>query len=64
MDSKDLALLVLVQQAFEGVGNLSNSTDSNTVCYSVTKIKDLLNVIIPHFNKYPLRSAKSIDYLL
>jgi hypothetical protein len=32
--------------------------------FEVTKLNDLVNIIIPHFDKYPLQSAKSIDYLL
>jgi hypothetical protein len=30
--------------------------------YSVTDIKDLTNIIIPHFNKYPLLSQKAADF--
>ena len=32
--------------------------------YRVSKLKDIVNVIIPHFNKYPLQSAKLIDFNL
>ena len=35
------------------------------VCYwSVRNSKDLLNVIIPHFDQYPLQTCKGADYLL
>lgn len=34
------------------------------VYYQVRDIESIQNVIIPHFEKYPLRSAKSIDFLL
>ena len=30
--------------------------------FSVVNIKDIIHTIIPHFDKYPLQSAKSIDY--
>jgi hypothetical protein len=32
--------------------------------YRIAKIDDLLNIIIPHFDKYPLQSSKLIDYNL
>jgi len=34
------------------------------VVYSVQSIKDILNVIIPHFDNYPLITQKKADYLL
>jgi hypothetical protein len=30
--------------------------------FRVSNINDIINIIIPHFNKYPLQSAKSIDF--
>ena len=30
--------------------------------YKVSSIKDILNVIIPHFNKYPLVTQKRADF--
>jgi len=32
--------------------------------YSVNSVKDIINVIIPHFDKYPLLTQKRADYLL
>jgi hypothetical protein len=64
MNSKDLALLVLVQRFFKDIGSFSHNTKTNTVNYSITKLSDLVNIVIPHFNNYPLRSAKSIDFQL
>jgi hypothetical protein len=32
--------------------------------YNVQSIKDLTNVIIPHFTKYPLQSQKQADFIL
>ena len=37
---------------------------SATAVYSVQSIKDLTNVIIPHFMKYPLLTPKRADFLL
>lgn len=64
MNSKDLALLVLVQRFFKGLGSLSHSKQTNTVTYSITKLSDFVKIVIPHFNSYPLRSAKSLDFQL
>jgi len=33
------------------------------VIYSVVGFNDLINIIIPHFDKYPLFSSKRLDYL-
>nr|UYR50840.1 hypothetical protein [Morchella crassipes] len=43
--------------AFFGVGNIQINKDGS-ITYSVTSIKDLTNVIIPHFCKYPLLTQK------
>ena len=64
LHSKDLPLLLEIQSFFNGVGIINKESNRNMVNYRVTKIDDIVNVIIPHFDKYPLQSAKSIDYLL
>jgi len=63
LHNKDTKLLKEFQAFFfNGVGSIVSRKDS--VVYHVTKLDDLVNVIIPHFNKYNLQSAKSIDFLL
>ena len=64
MHYKDSDLLVLVQQFFKGVGFFTTDVKANTVNYSVTKLSDLINIIIPHFDNYPLQSAKKLDFEL
>jgi hypothetical protein len=32
--------------------------------YTVSKLEDLCNIIIPHFKSYPLLTKKHIDYIL
>ena len=60
---KDEILLRRIQSYFVGVGKwVSRSSDS--VVYTVNSIKDIINVIIPHFDKYPLLTKKPADYLL
>lgn len=54
-----LNTLKLIKQFF-GVGNIYYN--GNKIAYRVTKKRDLLDVIIPHFAKYPLISFKHIAY--
>ena len=63
MSGVDKDLLYEVQSFF-GVGTLRINKKTNSVNYSVSSVKDLKSVIIPHFIKYPLRSAKSVDFKL
>lgn len=37
---------------------------NNTCTYRVDKLKDIFEVIIPHFDKYPLATQKLADYML
>jgi hypothetical protein len=36
----------------------------DTCTYRVDKLKDIFEVIIPHFDKYPLATQKLADYML
>lgn len=45
------------------MGQIGIVSTRKSAYFEVSKLKDLLN-IIAHFDKYPLQSAKSIDYLL
>jgi hypothetical protein len=51
-------------QSFFGLGNIKRDIKNNKVTYSVPSIKDLTNVIIPHFLNYPLLTQKRSDFLL
>src|SRR5690606_38513982 len=59
---KDLPILKEIQQYFGGIGSISIVSTRNEVNFSVQDIKSITDVIIPHFDKYPLESAKKIDY--
>ena len=50
--------------AFFGVGYINENENLNKIIYSVQSHRDLTNVIIPHFDKYPLITQKKADYLL
>lgn len=56
---KDLPLIKLIQKTLGIVRN----NNANTVLFRVSDIKEL-QVIIDHFKKYPLISAKYSDFLL
>ncbi len=57
---KDKELLDSIQ-AFFGVGRVTGSVSAD---YRVERISDLVEVIIPHLDKYPLISKKKADYEL
>ena len=58
LNKKDKAILENIQSWF-GVGRIYNS--GTKVYYKVESFKNL-QVIIDHFNKYPLVTAKELDY--
>ena len=60
--SWDKPLLDKLQSTFK-VGTI-NKAGNNAYLYRVTSPKDLLDVIIPFFDKYPLLTQKKSDFLL
>jgi len=59
---RDLPLLLKIQQFFRGIGSVSISGD--LAFYSVSSVKDLVNIIVPHFLNYPLLTQKGADFIL
>ena len=51
---KDLSLLLQIQSFFYGVGVITKKSIAESVIYSVQSLKELNDVIVPHFDKYPL----------
>lgn len=64
LHNKDLYLIERIQAYFKGVGGIRVNKKDLSVNYSVTSLKDLIDVIIPHFDAYPLLTQKNADYLL
>jgi hypothetical protein len=60
MHKRDKALLEKIKAHF-GVGKIYPQ-GKNAYQYRVTSIKDLINVLVPHFIKYPLLSQKRADF--
>ena len=63
LHKKDMALMGLIKSYFGGRGNISKEY-KNIIKYEITSIQDLINVIIPHFEKFPLKTQKKADYIL
>lgn len=62
LHKKDLELLKLIQFYFDGAGNI---VDHKGICsYTFYSLDEICNILIPHFDKYPLISQKLADYLL
>lgn len=62
LHKKDLALLEAIRAYFNGIGNLFVERE-NSVKFAVNSREDL-QVIIDHFERYPLITQKRADYLL
>lgn len=62
-DQKHKDLILEIQKKFGGVGQWYLGKTDKTIRYQVTNLSDLLNVIIPFFMKYQLRSGKLISFL-
>lgn len=62
LHAKDLLLLEKIQ-AFFGVGKIAIG-NNNVVFYYVSSVQELTDVIIPHFERFPLITKKKADYLL
>ena len=63
LHGKDVALLQKINSFF-GVGNITIRKRDNQVVYSVKSLKELHNVIVPHFINYPLLTQKWVDFEL
>jgi hypothetical protein len=51
-------------QSVWGVGTITDSNTSNSVLYRVSDLSSLNNIIIPHFEKFPLITKKWADFKL
>nr|YP_009741034.1 hypothetical protein [Fusarium pseudograminearum]YP_009741095.1 hypothetical protein [Fusarium cerealis]QID41618.1 hypothetical protein [Fusarium pseudograminearum]QID41683.1 hypothetical protein [Fusarium pseudograminearum]QID41748.1 hypothetical protein [Fusarium pseudograminearum]QID41813.1 hypothetical protein [Fusarium pseudograminearum]QID41874.1 hypothetical protein [Fusarium cerealis] len=67
MHERDRDLMTQIQKFFGGIGYISNPNKNTTVEFRVSTMNDLVNVIIPHFDKElapPLLTKKYSDYVL
>lgn len=63
LHEKDINILYDINSFFK-VGSVYHTPSRSRCVYRVTKIEELINVIIPHFTKYSLCSKKGIDFIL
>jgi LAGLIDADG endonuclease len=59
---KEISTLYMIQSFFGGIGNLTINTKKNSARFTVVNFNNLLEIILPHFENYPLQSAKKIDF--
>jgi LAGLIDADG endonuclease len=55
-------VLDLMQKHFD-CGHIRRDWSDRTLKYEVRKLDDLVKKVIPHFKKFPLKSAKQKDFL-
>jgi len=61
LHKRDLVLLNHINNFF-GVGTITN--DGTYIVYAVKTVKNLIEIIIPHFNSFPLLTKKYADFEL
>jgi len=61
LDSKDLKTLNELKDFF-GVGTVSTRKNKNVVSFTINKLNDLVEVVIPHFSKFQLQTQKNFDF--
>ncbi|MCH7597938.1 LAGLIDADG family homing endonuclease [Patescibacteria group bacterium] len=59
--NRDRAQQLFIMQKHFGCGFMRDGKTDDTIKYEVRRLSDLLEKIIPHFEQYPLLSAKQRD---
>jgi hypothetical protein len=65
LHARDYELLLHIQQFFGGIGYIhkpKTGNNKNLAYYTVSNVKELTNVIIPHFMNYTLLTQKAEDF--
>ena len=60
--NEDRAQILFLMQKFFNCGFIRRDYSDKTLKYEVRSLNDLVNNIIPHFEKYPLLSDKQNDF--
>lgn len=63
---KDIELIKQLKLFFDNAGSMSIYTQNGReyVSYKITSLKDIVRLIIPHFDNFPLHTQKGADYML
>jgi hypothetical protein len=64
LHGKDLALLKQIQTYFHGIGDIYHKKSDGSYQYTISNIKDIKDILIPHFENYPLITQKKADFIL
>ena len=59
--SRDIAVLSSIRRSFE-CGRIEKRGNKSICDFTVSSFKEITSKIIPHFSKYPLMGAKSLDF--
>lgn len=59
---RDKNLLLQIKSFFNNIGTIV--IYKNSISYKVHNIKDIIQIVIPHFEKYPLITQKQKDFLI
>lgn len=60
----DRAEVLYAMQEYFGAGHIRRDFSDRTLKFEIRRLDDLIEKVIPHFEKYPLLSAKQKDFLL
>ena len=63
LHKKDFSCLKDIKAYFGGAGSIVKHGEES-IRYTITSVIEIINVVIPHFDKYPLITRKFIDYQL
>jgi len=62
--AKSFNLVYALKEYFKDKGSINFSNKDKTVLrYKISSIKDIIHLVLPHFDKYPLLSSKQLNYI-
>ena len=62
LHSKDIDILYKIKNYFSEIGSIYLRKNKELAVYRVSSVDELCDIIIPHFDKYPLITRKYIDF--
>lgn len=63
LHSCDEEILICIQAYFRGIGLIYHNRKRASVRFELSSLKDL-EILIKHFDRYPLITEKQADYIL
>jgi hypothetical protein len=64
MHERDRPLILWIKKFYDDIGYISKPNNYSIVEFRVSILNDIINVIIPHFDKYTLITKKYYDYII